>query len=189
MFPGLPRVLSQLSRLSEFETWKPDREVEWFEQLERGGDYPREWPLILRPAVTGEFPAKWYVEDGSGRDPGPGVTIGFWITGEQSIRLNLRECLVRSTLTNIPATRRTSARAASPSMKSCTRSRLCWISGSTIRVLLVVVSALCIRTCCKSSPKSKIFFKGEATTDYHKFYRLASSIREASRFVDAAASA
>ena len=67
MFPGLPRVLSQLSRLSEFETWKPDREVEWFEQLERGGDYPREWPLILRPAVTGEFPAKWYVEDGSGR--------------------------------------------------------------------------------------------------------------------------
>lgn len=66
IFPGLPQVLSQLS-LSELEEWKPGRNVEWFEQLDRGADYPPEWPLILRPAVKSESPAKWYVEDGSGR--------------------------------------------------------------------------------------------------------------------------
>jgi len=42
-----------------------DREVEWFEQLERGDGYPREWPLC--PAVACESPAKWYLEHGSGR--------------------------------------------------------------------------------------------------------------------------
>ncbi len=28
---------------------------------------PREWALILRPAIATERPAKWYIEDGSGR--------------------------------------------------------------------------------------------------------------------------
>lgn len=66
-FHGLPRVLGQLRGLKEFETWKPDRDVEWFDPLERGEDYPRDWPLILRPAVKCEAPATWNLEDGSGR--------------------------------------------------------------------------------------------------------------------------
>ena len=66
IFPGVTRVLGQLT-LSGLENWKPDRDVEWFEPLERGPDYPTEWPMILRPAVKSESPAMWYVEDGSGR--------------------------------------------------------------------------------------------------------------------------
>lgn len=67
IFPDLPRVLALLAGLPEFIEWQPDHLKEWFEHLDRGGDYPREWPLILRPAVASEFPAKGYVEDGSGR--------------------------------------------------------------------------------------------------------------------------
>ncbi len=66
IIPGTVRVLGRLS-LSDLEHWKPDRTVEWFEQLDRGAEYLCEWPLILRPAVKAEHPAKWYVEDGSGR--------------------------------------------------------------------------------------------------------------------------
>ena len=67
LFPDLPRVLSQLSRLPEFETWKLNGAKEWFERLDGGGEYPKDWLLILRPGVRSEYPAKWYVEDGSGR--------------------------------------------------------------------------------------------------------------------------
>ena len=67
VFPGLSRALGQLRGLKDFETWKPDRDVEWFDPLERSEDYPRDWPLILRPAVKCESPATWYLEDGSGR--------------------------------------------------------------------------------------------------------------------------
>lgn len=67
IFPGLPRALGKLVGLPDFEAWKPHRETEWFERLNRGGDCPKEWPLILRPAVRSEYPANWYVEDGSGR--------------------------------------------------------------------------------------------------------------------------
>src|SRR5438034_5581404 len=67
IFPGLPRALGQLVGLPQFETWKPPGNKEWFQRLNGGGDYPKEWPLILRPAVRIEHPAKWYVEDGSGR--------------------------------------------------------------------------------------------------------------------------
>jgi hypothetical protein len=67
IFQSLPRVLGQLAGLPQFETWKPDRRTEWFERLDELGDYPREWPLILRPTVSIELPAEWYVEDGSGR--------------------------------------------------------------------------------------------------------------------------
>jgi hypothetical protein len=66
IFPGLPQVLGKLRNTVDFQEWHPGRK-EWFEHLEKGGQYPSEWPLILRPAVKSESPAKWYVEDGSGR--------------------------------------------------------------------------------------------------------------------------
>ena len=65
--PTLPRVLEQLIGCPAFESWKPDRDVEWFIPLEQGQAYPRDWPLILRPAVKSEHPATLYLEDGSGR--------------------------------------------------------------------------------------------------------------------------
>jgi len=67
VFPGLPRMLAQLRGLEAFKTWKPPWETEWYDLLERSGDYPCDWPLILRPAVKCEAPATWYLEDGSGR--------------------------------------------------------------------------------------------------------------------------
>lgn len=67
IFPNLPRVLGQLVNLELFENWKPDRHVEWLDSLRGDAPYPSEWPLILRPSVRSERPAKWYLEDGSGR--------------------------------------------------------------------------------------------------------------------------
>ncbi len=68
IFPqGCPRVLGQLVGSKEFESWKPDRPTEWYELIENGNPYPGEWPFILRPAVESEYPAIWYIEDGSGR--------------------------------------------------------------------------------------------------------------------------
>jgi hypothetical protein len=60
-------VLGELGGLPQFAIWQPDHPKEWFEYLDRGGNYPPEWPLILRPAVTSERPAECYIEDGSGR--------------------------------------------------------------------------------------------------------------------------
>jgi hypothetical protein len=62
-----PRDLRGLETKGSLYGWKPDRETSWFKCVERGDVFgPRE-PFILREAVKGEFPAKWYVEDGSGR--------------------------------------------------------------------------------------------------------------------------
>jgi hypothetical protein len=63
----LPRVLNKLIHHPVFRQWKPDRPTEWYEWLESGKPFPDDWPLILRPAVRSEAPAKWYIEDGSGR--------------------------------------------------------------------------------------------------------------------------
>ena len=67
IFPTLPRVLGQLPGYAAFDKWKPNHDVEWFEPLESGAEYPRKWPLILRPSIAIERPATWYLEDGSGR--------------------------------------------------------------------------------------------------------------------------
>lgn len=66
IFPRSPRALGQLE-IDTLFAWKPTVSREWFEHLNGGGDYPTAWPLILRPAIASERPAKWYVEDGSGR--------------------------------------------------------------------------------------------------------------------------
>jgi hypothetical protein len=39
----------------------------WYEYIKRGGVLGESAPFLLRPAVFGERPARWYVEDGSGR--------------------------------------------------------------------------------------------------------------------------
>ena len=67
IFKGLPQTLGELTNFPAFDNWKPDKPPEWFETLEAGGNFPKEWAMILRPSVACEKPAKWYVEDGSGR--------------------------------------------------------------------------------------------------------------------------
>jgi hypothetical protein len=63
----LPRGLSALIVHPVFQQWKPNKPTEWYEWLENGKPFPADWPLILRPAVRSEAPARFYIEDGSGR--------------------------------------------------------------------------------------------------------------------------
>ncbi len=63
----LPRVLNKLIHHPVFRHWKPNKSTEWYERLESGKPFPDDWPLIIRPAVSSEAPAKFYIEDGSGR--------------------------------------------------------------------------------------------------------------------------
>jgi hypothetical protein len=67
IFPGESQVLDCLVSLSAFKNWRPDRPTEWYERLEAELPFPLEWAIILRPTVPNEYPAKWYIEDGSGR--------------------------------------------------------------------------------------------------------------------------
>jgi hypothetical protein len=39
----------------------------WYDHIKHGGVLNESALLLLRPAVSGERPARWYVEDGSGR--------------------------------------------------------------------------------------------------------------------------
>jgi hypothetical protein len=64
---GFPQGLSKLIHYPAFQEWKPNRPTDWFEWLENGKPFRDDWPLLLRPAVRSEAPAKWYIEDGSGR--------------------------------------------------------------------------------------------------------------------------
>ena len=64
---NLPRALNELIHHRVFHQWKPNQPTEWYEWLESGNPFPDDWPLILRPAKKSEAPAKYYVEDGSGR--------------------------------------------------------------------------------------------------------------------------
>ena len=67
IFPGKSQVLSNLVSLPDFWSWRPDRQAEWYDRLNGGGPFSREWALILRAAVSSECPAVWYIEDGGGR--------------------------------------------------------------------------------------------------------------------------
>ena len=66
-FADKPRVLSLLRPHDEFEAWKPDRVTSWFATLDSGGAIDDDSALLIRPATRGERPARWYIEDGSGR--------------------------------------------------------------------------------------------------------------------------
>jgi hypothetical protein len=65
--PGHPRCLGQLEGTPELEAWRPDRPTSWYEPLSACGVLQQDAPLVLRPSVRSELPARWYLEDGSGR--------------------------------------------------------------------------------------------------------------------------
>ena len=67
IFPGKRRKLGLLERAGELVGWKPDRETSWYEGITKGQTLGETAPMLLRPAVSGESPARWYIEDGSGR--------------------------------------------------------------------------------------------------------------------------
>jgi hypothetical protein len=67
IFPGQPQALCQLVLLGQVAAWSPDRDTEWLNPIRGGADFTAECPFILRPSLTSEAPAKWYIEDGSGR--------------------------------------------------------------------------------------------------------------------------
>jgi hypothetical protein len=63
--------LRELVRRGLIDGWEPkgapDNAPSWWQPLRGGAGLPRDAALILRPATVGEAPAKWYVEDGTGR--------------------------------------------------------------------------------------------------------------------------
>ena len=62
IIPGQPRMLGLV---------RPDRLVcrpgNWHDHITHGGTFDENSPMLLRRAVAVESPARWYVEDGSGR--------------------------------------------------------------------------------------------------------------------------
>lgn len=82
------RMLGDLDARGFLERWQPPFERAWHLNIASGKIPDESGPLLLRRAVQGEFPAKWYVEDGSGRatafvkyrshfDPSAGLASGF----------------------------------------------------------------------------------------------------------------
>jgi hypothetical protein len=67
------RIVSGQSRrlgsvgAGELATWTPDRPAIWCKVIAGGHTFDETAPMLLRPAVSGESPACWYIEDGSGR--------------------------------------------------------------------------------------------------------------------------
>lgn len=66
-FKGHPQCLGQLAARGLINIWQPSSSPEWWEPLSSGTAFPREWALIVRPSTNTERPAKWYIDDGSGR--------------------------------------------------------------------------------------------------------------------------
>jgi hypothetical protein len=66
VFRGKSQALSILCIDPAFRNWQPKHSTEWFDVIEHGG-YDPTWIFILRPALASESPARWYIEDGTGR--------------------------------------------------------------------------------------------------------------------------
>ncbi len=62
-----PRDLRGLETKGCLRDWKPKTNPSWFKRVQQGDVFAQCEPFILRRAVEDELPAKWYVEDGSGR--------------------------------------------------------------------------------------------------------------------------
>jgi hypothetical protein len=60
-------AIAQLVLLGRLAEWLPLGSPDWWSSLRNGSDLDAEAALIVRPALKSEAPAKWYVEDGSGR--------------------------------------------------------------------------------------------------------------------------
>jgi hypothetical protein len=67
IFPGRSRKLGLVEQTGGLVGWKPNRETSWYSEIIQGQTFDETAPLMLRPALKIEFPASWYVEDGSGR--------------------------------------------------------------------------------------------------------------------------
>jgi hypothetical protein len=67
IFPGEPQALGQLALRGKLAVWLPIGAPGWWPLIRNGSDLDAESALIVRPAVKSEAPAKWYLEDGSGR--------------------------------------------------------------------------------------------------------------------------
>ncbi len=87
IFPGQSRKLG-LVGAGELLGWKRKCDKPWYEGIARGETLDVAAPMLLRPAVSGECPAHWYLEDGSGRatafvanqqifDPSRTLAIGY----------------------------------------------------------------------------------------------------------------
>jgi hypothetical protein len=67
IFPNEPQMLGRLLLRGKLAEWFPTGSPDWWQQIGGGLDLGVESPLIMRKALPSEAPAKWYVEDGSGR--------------------------------------------------------------------------------------------------------------------------
>jgi hypothetical protein len=67
IFPGEPRALGQLALRGKLATWVPIGHPEWWGPIRNGASLDVSSALIARPALKSESPARWYLEDGSGR--------------------------------------------------------------------------------------------------------------------------
>lgn len=67
IFPRKPQALGQLVLLGKLAEWLPTGAPEWWQLIGNGSQLDAESALIVRPALPSESPAKWYLEDGSGR--------------------------------------------------------------------------------------------------------------------------
>ncbi len=61
------RRLGDLEVYGYLGRWSPPSERAWFTSIVSGKVPDDTGPILLRPAVKCEYPASWYVEDGSGR--------------------------------------------------------------------------------------------------------------------------
>jgi hypothetical protein len=67
IFPNEPQALGQLVLRGRVAEWLPNGAPEWWREIGNGSELGAESALILRPSVRSEGPAKWYIEDCSGR--------------------------------------------------------------------------------------------------------------------------
>jgi hypothetical protein len=67
IFPGESQALSLLVLRGRLSEWTPRGSPSWWQPVSNGTGPSEREALILRPSVQSEAPARWYVEDGSGR--------------------------------------------------------------------------------------------------------------------------
>src|SRR5208282_114205 len=67
IFPKEPQVLGQLVLRGNLAEWLPNGAPEWWRDIGNGSEFGVGSELILRRSLPSERPAKWYIEDGSGR--------------------------------------------------------------------------------------------------------------------------
>lgn len=61
------RDLRTLDAKGLLTSWQPKGNPSWFDGAKAGKPFPPDEPFLLRRSVKSELPAKWYLEDGSGR--------------------------------------------------------------------------------------------------------------------------